>query len=93
VEDYISENTGLELKAFFNQYLRTTKIPKLEYNIKDGKLNYRFTNITDGFTLPLTLTACDTKTTIRPTAEWQQINWNGGYNVEFSKDFLIKVKL
>ncbi|MCD6012269.1 MAG: Peptidase rane alanine aminopeptidase [Flavipsychrobacter sp.] len=90
VEEYISKQTGLELKTFFDQYLRTDKIPHLEYSIKDGKLKYKFTHVVAGFTLPLTVTAGETTETIRPTSEWQQIKWNGGYNVRFSEDFLIK---
>jgi hypothetical protein len=46
----------------------------------------------DGFTIPLTVTSGDISTLIRPTAEWQHIKWQGGYNIKFSKDFLIKIK-
>ncbi|MGB6269027.1 MAG: M1 family metallopeptidase, partial [Olleya sp.] len=33
IEDYIAKASNLELEGFFNQYLRTTKIPVLEYKI------------------------------------------------------------
>ncbi|MEP6754983.1 MAG: hypothetical protein ABJA67_05745, partial [Chthonomonadales bacterium] len=86
VEDYISKQTGLELHAFFNQYLRTAGIPQLEYYIKDDALNFRFTNAVDGFTLPLTATANDVTTPVKVTTEWQHIKWTGGYNLAFSND-------
>jgi aminopeptidase N len=92
VESFISEDTGLDLKAFFNQYLRTTDIPQLEYYIKDDQLNFRFNNVVAGFSLPVTVTAGETITPIKVTAEWQHIKWTGGYNIKFSKDFLMKVK-
>lgn len=92
VEDYISAHTGLDLKAFFNQYLRTIDIPELEYAIKDNELSYKFNNVVDGFRLPITVTGGELSVKIIPTGEWQHIKWKGGYNLKFSEDFLIKVK-
>ncbi len=92
VEAYIAKNTGLTLTAFFNQYLRTTNIPELEYYIKDGKLFFKFNKVENGFTLPVTVTAGKTKATINPTAEWQDIKWKGGYNIKLSEDFLVDLK-
>ena len=92
VETYIAKHTGLNFTAFFNQYLRTADIPQLEYAIKDGQLSYKFSEIVEGFTLPITLTSGEITTTINPTAEWQHIKWKGGYDVKFTKDFLIEVK-
>ena len=34
IENYISQQSGIDLTEFFNQYLRTTKIPTLEYSHK-----------------------------------------------------------
>ena len=92
VEDYISSHTGLELKAFFNQYLRTAAIPQLEYYIKNNELNFRFNNTVPGFAIPVRATAGDFSRPLKPTAEWQHIPWAAGYNVDFSKDFLMKIK-
>ena len=33
VEEFISAETGLDLQSFFEQYLRTTKIPRFQYRI------------------------------------------------------------
>ena len=92
VEDYIATNTGLNLAAFFDQYLRTTDIPQLEYYIKDNEFNYKFNNVVKDFTLPLEISANGYTAKIKPTAEWQHIKWKGGYGVEFSKDFLFHIK-
>jgi aminopeptidase N len=92
VESYIAKHTGLDLAAFFDQYLRTEKIPQLEYYVKDRKLNYRFNNTVAGFTLPLTIITRKADILIKPTAEWQQMDWNRGYNITLTKDFLFSVK-
>jgi aminopeptidase N len=92
VEDYIALHTGLELKSFFNQYLRTTDIPQIEYGVKDKQLSYRFNDVVAGFSIPLTVSTGKISAVIKPTAEWQHIPWSGGFNVQFSKDYLIKVK-
>jgi aminopeptidase N len=92
VEGYIAAHTGLDLKAFFNQYLRTATLPEIEYSIKDGQLNYRFDNAVEGFTIPVKVNGGESAAVIKPTAQWQHIKWDGGYNIKFQKDVLIKVK-
>lgn len=93
IEQYIMTKTGLSLKPFFNQYLRTKNIPEFGYYIKKGKLHYRFTNVVEGFTLPLEVTDGVITQKIAPTANWQSANWRkGGYNVSISRDFLVKLK-
>lgn len=92
IENYIASHTGLDLTAFFNQYLRTSDVPKLEYAIKKGELSYRFTKTVPGFTLPITINTGKQTVSIKPTSDWQSINWRRGYDVEFSKDFLMEVK-
>ena len=74
VEAYMAQHTGLDLKAFFNQYLRDIRIPVLEYQIKGKKLSYRYTNIVDGFAMPVNITIdTNDKVRITPTANWQEI--------------------
>jgi aminopeptidase N len=93
IEQYIMTKTGLSLKPFFNQYLRTKDIPEFDYYIKKGKLYYRLTNVVDGFTLPLEITDGEVIGKIAATGVWQSVNWkNGGYNVSISKDFLVRLK-
>ena len=38
IEDFLSKEIGRDLNPFFNQYLRDTRIPVLEYKITEGKL-------------------------------------------------------
>ena len=91
IEEFIMNFTGLELKPFFDQYLRTAKLPTLDWYIKKKRLHYRFKNAVAGFTLPLEVTDGENKADIRPTNDWQSVPWKkGGYNLEFSKDFLVQ---
>ncbi|MGB0896480.1 MAG: M1 family metallopeptidase [Flavobacteriaceae bacterium] len=53
VEDYISNNLNLDLKGFFDQYLRTINIPVFEYKIKKNKLCFKFNNVVDHFNIPV----------------------------------------
>ncbi len=93
VEDYIIRFTGLNLKPLFDQYLRTTNIPKFEWYVKKKELHYRFTNVVDGFILPLPVSTAKKVTTLNVTAEWQSIPWKkGGYNIQVSSDFLVTEK-
>ncbi|HRO43990.1 MAG TPA: M1 family aminopeptidase, partial [Flavipsychrobacter sp.] len=90
VEAYINKFANYNFTPLFNQYLRTTDIPQFDYYIKKKELFFRFKNVVDGFTLPLTITGEDETTTIYPTSEWQSIKWKGGYGFEMSKNFLMK---
>lgn len=93
IENFIIQYTGLPLKPFFDQYLRTTDIPEIEWYIKDKTLYYRFTNTVAGFSLPLEVTDGRKTASISPTGEWQSVPWKkGGYNISFSEDFLVKAK-
>lgn len=53
IETYISKKTGIDLSAFFDQYLRTTKIPELVYFMKDGQLKYKWDHVVPGFQMPM----------------------------------------
>ena len=71
LENYIMETTGLELSGFFDQYLRSIKIPEFQYKIKNGKLKYRFKNIVDGFEIPVRAYINDELVWLYPTKKRQ----------------------
>jgi aminopeptidase N len=74
IEDYLSKKTNKDLTAFFNQYLRTNKIPKLEYQIKGKSIQYRYLNIVEGFDMPLRIFINDKPQWITPNKEWNSLN-------------------
>lgn len=71
IEDYIINETNKDLMAFFNQYLRTTKIPTLEYKIENNLLKFRYTDIVDGFDMPIQVEIDGISEWIFPNAEWK----------------------
>ncbi|MFD1162823.1 M1 family metallopeptidase [Hwangdonia seohaensis] len=71
IENFLSKETGIDLTEFFNQYLRTTKIPTLEYEIKNKELKYRWTNIVDGFDMPIQVEMENDAQWLFPKADWK----------------------
>jgi aminopeptidase N len=71
IENYLSETSGKDLSAFFNQYLRTTLIPVLEYRLDGNTLYYRYTNIVEDFDMPLRVTADQEEFWLFPDAGWK----------------------
>jgi aminopeptidase N len=71
IEDYMSRNTRLDLARVFDQYLRTTRIPVLEYRIEGTTLSYRWTDVVPGFDMPVKVTLSPgTFSFIQPIERW-----------------------
>lgn len=73
IEDYLSLRTGMNLKPFFDQYLRDIRIPIFEYYIKDGNLNFRWNNCVPGFDMPLKIYISGTEKYIKPTTRFSTL--------------------
>ncbi|WP_243471438.1 M1 family metallopeptidase [Winogradskyella sp. MH6] len=71
IENYLNKMTNKDLTAFFNQYLRDTRIPTLEYKIEDGQLKFRYTNIVDDFDMPIEVEIDGKHEWIFPNSEWK----------------------
>lgn len=72
IEDYLSSEVGLDLNPFFNQYLRDTRIPTLEYYFKDKVLGFRWTNCVSGFDIPVKITINGEEKWLKPLTTWKQ---------------------
>ena len=93
IEKYISDKTGLKLEAFFNQYLRDVRVPTLEVSLNGKQLKYRWTNVVEGFEMPLRVKFGNEWQWIYPKANWQSLQKNSKKEaVEIDKNFYIKVK-
>lgn len=77
IENYIIKKSGLDLKAFFDQYLRTIKIPVLEYQYDGKKLKYRFTNTDTDFSIPVKVYVDTNPIWIKPTSNWNVLKQKG----------------
>ncbi len=88
IEKYISEKSGIDFSTVFDQYLRTTKIPVLEYSQNGTELKYRFTNVVKNLNLPVRFG----DQMISPTENWQKIKLKNGTPVEFDRNYYIRYK-
>lgn len=93
VEQFLSKETGLRLQKVFDQYLRTTKIPKLEINqqMKRNKLmlSYRWTDCVPGFDMKTRIKdSSGNWVWISPTEKWQKLKtgYTGMVDVKTLKD-------
>ena len=71
VEDYISQQAGIDLGKVFAQYLTTTQIPVLEYGTRGKTLTYKWTNVVPGFDMPVRGFVGDSAVVLRPTTSSQ----------------------
>jgi aminopeptidase N len=71
VEDYISKKSGKDFSKVFDQYLRTVKIPVLEYRLTRKAIEYRWNNVVTGFNLPVKL--ANSNQWITPSDKWKEL--------------------
>jgi aminopeptidase N len=97
VEEYISKGAGFDFSKVFDQYLRNTEIPQLEFYLDRlaPAITCRWTNCIEGFNLPLSISPSDPK--IIPSGDWQTFairkneleDWNSS---KITRLYYIKVK-
>ena len=93
VEAYFSKHSGKNLSKIFDQYLRTTKIPQLEYKIKGDKISYRWTNCIPGFDLPVKIEG--SMDWLRPTTAWKNTTMTADMKTKgllVDHNFYVRVK-
>lgn len=74
IENYLSEKTGMNLKPFFDQYLRDIRIPVFEYFVDGGKLTFRWNNCVQGFDMPLRIYISGKERVINPVNKFTTID-------------------
>lgn len=80
VENYISQQAKFNYSKVFDQYLRTTQIPTLEFAVSaDNKtVRFRYTNCVKGFDLPITLKNEHTSIRLKPNDQWKEMKLKDG---------------
>jgi len=72
---FINQYTKKDFTKIIDQYLRTTKVPILEYSFKNNIFKYRWTNCVDGFDMPLKVSFNNEPSIfIFPTVEWKNMS-------------------
>lgn len=70
IEQYISSKSGIDFTTIFDQYLRTTKIPVLEYIQKGKSFTFRYQDVVPNFHLPIRV---NKNQLICPSEKWQTV--------------------
>ncbi len=87
VENYLSNAAGADLSTIFDQYLRTTMVPTLEYVQQNTVLKFRYTNSVKNLRLPLRIN--QGSATIVPSSEWKQIELKSSQPVQFNNNYYV----
>ena len=91
IENYMSEFSGINLTAFFNQYLRDIRIPKLEYSIENNELSYRWNNVVESFEMPVEIKINQETLWLYPTVDWKKMKINSK-QISIDRDYYINYK-
>ncbi|MDG2182240.1 MAG: M1 family metallopeptidase [Mariniblastus sp.] len=93
IESYISQESGIDFGLFFDQYLRTTKIPVLRYQIDGNRLEYQYQNVVPGYDYPLRVRINGEVVSIKPTEGMQELRRNEAIKTfEVDRNFFIDSK-
>lgn len=77
IESYISEKARIDLSKIFDQYLRTTKIPLLQYKVEGKNLSFKYDRVVDGFAMPLRVEINGNESVITPNQIMQTLAFPG----------------
>jgi len=89
IEAYLSEKSGIDLTAFFDQYLRSTFIPNLEYKIDNTTITYRYSDVVANFDMPVRIFVGKTAHWLFPTTEWKSEKIQGVKQMLVDSNFYI----
>ena len=86
IEKFISQFSGFDFSGVFEQYLRTTKIPVLEYSQTGNVLKFRYSQAVQNLNLPLKING---NQRITPSENWQNITLESSKEVELDPNYYI----
>ena len=90
VESYISKQANMDLSKVFDQYLRTTKIPLLQYKIEGNKVSYKYDRVVPGFAMPIRVNVNGKEVSLKPNETMQTLtNANEVKTFEVNRNFYI----
>ena len=91
IEKYISKTVNYDLSSVFDQYLRDIRIPTLEYKIEDNRMFYRWTNVIDGFNMPIEIKINNKSKLIYPSEKFDFLKLKEN-SIEFDEDYYVLIK-
>lgn len=91
VESYISNQVGWNLEKVFDQYLRDTRIPILEYYQQGGEIQYRWTNTVKDFDMPVDVRLNGKTVRLPAKPSWQKLEVGTVQEFEVDPDYYVAV--
>lgn len=92
IENYISLKASIDLTPFFDQYLRNSTLPVLEYYFSDDHtLNYRWSNCIISFDMPVDIALGEKRIRINPTTKWSQLTVDQKTILTIDPDYYVSV--
>ncbi len=74
IENYMSEQTGIDMKPIFDQYLCDIRIPAFEYGLIKNQLRYRWSNCIRGFNMKVKVYINGKPVWLKPNPRWQNLD-------------------
>lgn len=72
-EDFFDKATTVDLKPIFDQYLRHTRIPELQFKKERNTFSYRWEADVADFNMPVDIYLEGKETRLHPTTNWQKL--------------------
>jgi aminopeptidase N len=79
-ENFFDDATEVDLEPIFDQYLRHTDLPKLQFRKKEGKTQARWIADVEDFKMPVDIFIDGKEVRITPTDEWGDLKENIALN-------------
>lgn len=76
VEDYFNAPIKEDLAPIFDQYLRHSKLPVLQFKMNGNKVLYRWQADVENFKMPVSVFVKNKEIRITPTSKWQSLKEN-----------------
>lgn len=90
---FMSSKLDIELSAFFKQYFQDTRIPEFEYKKEGNTLMYRWSNIVEGFNLPVEVFVNGFSIRLHPDSEWKEyLHENAIETVDLNQNWYVLTK-
>ena len=94
IEKYVSDNSGHDLSKVFDQYLRDIRVPVLEYTFVGNELRYRWSEVIQGFDMPVKVKIGSAKEQfLNPGTEWKKLKVKAGKTLEVDRNFYVNAKM
>ena len=92
VEAYMIKFLKIDLQKVFDQYLRTTQIPELEYSWNKNVLSVRWTNCIQGFNMPIRINIGKNSLLLRPTENWNSLGLPEEAEISANRNYYVNIK-